>query len=461
MWIWRRRRLRAQHVVRSKKNVSRGERDECVGANASLSKLYSTRLDLAVVAHLVAEPEERVLDHAPHLGDRVEMPERQLLARQRHVDDLVAQPPVELLAAEPVAALGDRRLEPLADPVQQHAALAVAHAAQRLGELATCARGTARARRRARGSPAAAAIAAVASLSYAVQSTAATLSIAILLRSRVGTSRPRCERRRAASATPRLEHRGRVNSVDRRRQHHSGKIAADVCLRPDRAPLRPVVAERRRGRRVLRRGGGRLGGPVVELGVGTGGSRSRSRRRASRDRRRHVAGHARGRRGAGARSRASTRSSTCGSATCASRPSSGTLPLVICPFRSLLHMETDADRRAALRAIRRAARARRPLRLRRVRARRRRHRGDGRPLARARARHLGARGLGRGLAHARVARPRRRGTSRRCRSRGSRSASGAPCWPTRASSSTRSTAGSTARPWQGGEDSIWVCRARS
>jgi SAM-dependent methyltransferase len=34
-----------------------------------------------------------------------------------------------------------------------------------------------------------------------------------------------------------------------------------------------------------------------------------------------------------------------------SPPVSGTFPLVICPFRSLLHMETDADRRAALRAI--------------------------------------------------------------------------------------------------------------
>ena len=32
-------------------------------------------------------------------------------------------------------------------------------------------------------------------------------------------------------------------------------------------------------------------------------------------------------------------------------PVSGSFPLVICPFRSLLHMETDADRRAALRAV--------------------------------------------------------------------------------------------------------------
>jgi SAM-dependent methyltransferase len=32
-------------------------------------------------------------------------------------------------------------------------------------------------------------------------------------------------------------------------------------------------------------------------------------------------------------------------------PVSETFPLVICPFRSLLHMETDADRRLALRAV--------------------------------------------------------------------------------------------------------------
>ena len=32
-------------------------------------------------------------------------------------------------------------------------------------------------------------------------------------------------------------------------------------------------------------------------------------------------------------------------------PVDGVFPLVLCPFRSLLHMETDADRRAALRAV--------------------------------------------------------------------------------------------------------------
>jgi hypothetical protein len=41
--------------------------------------------------------------------------------------------------------------------------------------------------------------------------------------------------------------------------------------------------------------------------------------------------------------------STCASATCASRRSRA-FPLVIVAFRSLLHMESDADRRAALRA---------------------------------------------------------------------------------------------------------------
>jgi len=34
-------------------------------------------------------------------------------------------------------------------------------------------------------------------------------------------------------------------------------------------------------------------------------------------------------------------------------PVEGTFPLVIVPFRSMLHMETDADRRAVLRAIKR------------------------------------------------------------------------------------------------------------
>ena len=65
--------------------------------------------------------------------------ERQLLAGQRDVDDLLAQPPVELVVGELALARVDRRLEPLADAVEPHAALAVAHPAQRLGDRALAA----------------------------------------------------------------------------------------------------------------------------------------------------------------------------------------------------------------------------------------------------------------------------------------------------------------------------------
>ena len=57
-------------------------------------------LDLAVVADLVAEPEERVLDLAPGLRDRVQVAERQLLAGERDVDDVLGKAPLELGALE-------------------------------------------------------------------------------------------------------------------------------------------------------------------------------------------------------------------------------------------------------------------------------------------------------------------------------------------------------------------------
>ena len=66
------------------------------------------------------------------------------------------------------------------------------------------------------------------------------------------------------------------------------------------------------------------------------------------------------------------------------------------PFRSLLHMETETDRRLALRAVSRCLARTGPLRLRRLHAVRGGHRRDARPLARARAGDLGARRLGRG-----------------------------------------------------------------
>ena len=120
-----------ERVARRAGRVRRRERE--------LVEVVLDRLDLAVVAHLVAEPEERVLDGAPHLRDRMEVAERQLLARQRDVEHLVAQAPVELLVGELVLPLGDRGLETLADPVQEHPALAIAHLAQRKREVALAA----------------------------------------------------------------------------------------------------------------------------------------------------------------------------------------------------------------------------------------------------------------------------------------------------------------------------------
>ena len=116
----------------------------------------------------------------------MQVAERQLLARQGDVDDLVAQPPVELLACEHRAAFRDGGLEVAAYAVQQHAALAVAHPAERLGEL-RLAPEVLDARVVELGLAGRAGDRGRASVSYADQSTAATLSIAILLRSRVGT----------------------------------------------------------------------------------------------------------------------------------------------------------------------------------------------------------------------------------------------------------------------------------
>ena len=46
--------------------------------------------------------------------------------------------------------------------------------------------------------------------------------------------------------------------------------SAPELVRLDRASVRPVVGQRQRGRRLLRRACARADGPVVELGVGTG-----------------------------------------------------------------------------------------------------------------------------------------------------------------------------------------------
>jgi len=64
----------------------------------------------------------------------VQAAERELLAGKRDVDDLLAQAAVELLVGERALARVDRGLEPLPDAVEQHPALAVAHAAERLDD---------------------------------------------------------------------------------------------------------------------------------------------------------------------------------------------------------------------------------------------------------------------------------------------------------------------------------------
>src|SRR5262249_14233957 len=92
------------------------------------------RLDLAVVTHLPAEAEERILDRPADLGDRVEVAEREVLAGEGDVDDLLAEAPVKLLALERSLALGHALLEARAHAVQEHAGLAVAHLAERKRE---------------------------------------------------------------------------------------------------------------------------------------------------------------------------------------------------------------------------------------------------------------------------------------------------------------------------------------
>ena len=104
-----------------------------------LVEVVLDRLDLAVVADLVAEAEEGVLDLPPRLRDRVQVPERKLVAGQRDVDDLLGQRAVELGALELLAPRRQRGLEPVAQRVERHPGLAVAHGAQGLRELALAA----------------------------------------------------------------------------------------------------------------------------------------------------------------------------------------------------------------------------------------------------------------------------------------------------------------------------------
>ena len=210
-------------------------------------------------------------------------------------------------------------------------------------------------------------------------------------------------------------------------------------------------------------------GFYVDEAVASGGPGGRARRRHGpdrdpgraggrpRDRRRPVAGMlavARAtRRGAGRRELVDLRVGDL-----REPPVEERVPLVICPFRSLLHMPDEAEKLRRLRAAPRAARAGRPPRLRRLRSERGGHRGDRRALARARARHLRARRLGRGRAHADALGARRRVERDDGAALALARSSGDGCSTRRASRSRRSTAGSTAGRSRAARTVIWVCR---
>ncbi len=104
---------------------------------------------LVAVPDLVAHAEEHVLDLALDLREQVQAPAAHRRAGHRDVDAALAGPPAGELR-ELLRALLDRLLEPRADAVQEHAALAVANAAQRLGELRLATGERARAPPRAR-----------------------------------------------------------------------------------------------------------------------------------------------------------------------------------------------------------------------------------------------------------------------------------------------------------------------
>ena len=98
--------------------------------------------------------------------------------------------------------------------------------------------------------------------------------------------------------------------------------------------------------------------------------------------------------------------------------------LVTCPFRAYLHLHTDDERLRALRAARELLLPGRPACVRRLRAGRGRHRRHARPLARARAGDPGAGSLGHRAAPADASRSAASPERRRWSSPGSRRRSG-------------------------------------
>ena len=97
------------------------------------------RLDLAAVDDRVAEPEEDVLELAPDLRDEVEVAAPDGVPGIVTSTLLLGQPAVELGALERLLPRVDRGLELLAQRVQRHPRLAVAHLAERELQLALAA----------------------------------------------------------------------------------------------------------------------------------------------------------------------------------------------------------------------------------------------------------------------------------------------------------------------------------
>ena len=202
------------------------------------------------------------------------------------------------------------------------------------------------------------------------------------------------------------------------------------------------------------------GGPVVELGVGTG-------RIAVPIAQAGIdvigvdssAGHAGRRPPAAARPGVADRS-TCGSATCASRLSTSAVPLVTCPFRAYLHMQDDAERLARPARGAPPARPRRPVRLRRLRAGAGRHRGDRTGAGSSASPASSSAPTGTPPTRTLTLSVRSgRAPERRWRSHGSRRRSGARCssaggFGVEALLRLVRPAGRT----PGGEDSIWIAR---
>ena len=97
------------------------------------------RRHLVAVPDLVAETDEDVLDLAPHLRQQVEPAAGKPLAGERDVEPLLREDLLQLGLLELALPGRERVLEPLAQGVERHAALAVADAAQRLLQLALAA----------------------------------------------------------------------------------------------------------------------------------------------------------------------------------------------------------------------------------------------------------------------------------------------------------------------------------